>query len=152
VKDEKKMCGVFAAASLGVMVGVHQLASSVVQQYFLFLCVGGMEVDSCLLRDEITIDTITQEWRVIIFLFLIVRWYSVANNVTYFGMEKVSFDTNLEIYQFVWTCIRDIYMTTRVKSTVHNHPRPRTSRMYKFDRLSRRCYPTMHVREMIVKV
>ena len=94
MKDEKKMCGVFAAASLGVMVGVHQLASSVVQQYFLFLCVGGMEVDSCLLRDEITIDTITQEWRVIIFLFLIVRWYSsesVANNVTYFGMEKVSF-------------------------------------------------------------
>ena len=90
MKDEKKMCGVFAAASLGVMVGVHQLASSVVQQYFLFLCVGGMEVDSCLLRDEITIDTITQEWRVIIFLFLIVRWYSVANNVTYFRMERKS--------------------------------------------------------------
>ena len=93
MKDEKKMCGVFAAASLGVMVGVHQLASSVVQQYFLFLCVGGMEVDSCLLRDEITIDTITQEWRVIIFLFLIVGWYSsdsVANNVTYFRMERKS--------------------------------------------------------------
>ena len=56
-----------------------------------------------------------------------------------------------EISQFV-VHLSAIITTTRVKWTIHDHPRSRTSLIHIIDRLSRRCYPTMHVREMIVEV
>jgi hypothetical protein len=60
-----------------------------------------------------------------------------------------TFNTKISI---CGTSIRNIYTITRVKWMVHDHPRSRTSLIHIVDRLSRRCYPTMHVREMIVEV